>query len=132
MPARIKRKPVRPALWTKCPRCGEISYKKSLQRSLKVCPVCSYHFPLTARERVDLLVDAGSFREIAKKMHPLDPLRFTEPVKTFRTASTTSGVVTRRHNYLIFCLCQELHKIEGLPLHLWVNLSPLSKVHPNL
>jgi len=76
---RIKKVPVTAGLWTKCARCGEIIYKKSLQRSLKVCPQCGYHFPLTAWERVNLLVDAGSFREIAKKMRSLDPLQFKGP-----------------------------------------------------
>src|SRR5512138_3393181 len=50
-------------LWVKCNNCGEIVYNKEIERNLKVCPKCDYHFRITARERIDLLVDADSFQE---------------------------------------------------------------------
>jgi acetyl-CoA carboxylase carboxyl transferase subunit beta len=80
LPPQIKKGPITTGLWTKCRRCGEVVYKKTLERSFKVCPHCQYHFPLSARERIDMLVDAGSFQEIARELIPLDPLSFLVPV----------------------------------------------------
>ncbi|MCX6349668.1 MAG: acetyl-CoA carboxylase carboxyl transferase subunit beta, partial [Candidatus Aureabacteria bacterium] len=77
---RIKKGPITTGLWTKCERCGEVVYKKTLERSFKVCPHCQYHFPLSARQRIDMLVDEGSFQEIAREIVPLDPLSFIGPV----------------------------------------------------
>ncbi len=73
---RIKKGPITAGLWTKCARCREIIYKKSLQRSFKVCPKCHYNFPLTAWERINMLVDEKSFEEIGRGIYPLDPLDF--------------------------------------------------------
>ena len=39
-------------LWIKCPSCGELIYSRELERSSHVCPNCSYHFRLRARERI--------------------------------------------------------------------------------
>ncbi len=80
LPPQIKKGPITTGLWTKCSRCGEVVYKKTLERSFKVCPHCQYHFPLNARERIDMLVDAGSFQEIARELFPLDPLSFNVPM----------------------------------------------------
>ncbi len=60
----------------KCPVCKEILYKRDYKRNLKVCPKCNYHFKLTAHERIDLLVDSGSFREVDADITSADPLHF--------------------------------------------------------
>ncbi len=75
----IKKGPITAGLWEKCPGCGEIIFKKTLQRSLKVCPRCRYHFTLTAVERINMLVDKGSFRPLDQGLYPLDPLQFVGP-----------------------------------------------------
>ena len=38
-------------LWTQCPKCRELLFTRELEKSLKVCKKCNYHFPLTASER---------------------------------------------------------------------------------
>jgi len=60
----------------KCPKCKEIAYTRDWEKNLKVCARCGYHFKLNARERIALLVDAGSFVEIDADMIPTDPLHF--------------------------------------------------------
>ncbi|HLJ66547.1 MAG TPA: acetyl-CoA carboxylase, carboxyltransferase subunit beta [Chloroflexota bacterium] len=64
-------------LWVRCPRCKELQYTKEHEQSLKVCSKCKYHWPLTARERIDATLDAGTFREIDAGMHSSDPLHFS-------------------------------------------------------
>jgi len=66
-------------LWTKCEACGELLYHKALEETLKVCPKCDFHFPLTAHERVALLVDEGTFEEWDADLAPADPLQFHGP-----------------------------------------------------
>jgi acyl-CoA carboxylase subunit beta len=64
--------------WTKCPSCGAFVYYKRLEKNLKVCPECNYHFRLSARERIAFLVDAGSFAERDADLAPGDPLGFVD------------------------------------------------------
>ena len=65
-------------LWIKCPSCGELIYSRELERSSQVCPKCSYHFRLRARERIAQLADPGSFVELHPHIRPEDPLDFVD------------------------------------------------------
>ena len=51
-------------VWTKCKNCSEIIYTKEVERNLNVCPKCDYHFRISARERINLVIDQGSFAEM--------------------------------------------------------------------
>lgn len=63
-------------VWTKCPISGEIVYNKTLQENWMVVPKSGYHFPLSASERIRLLIDDGTFREEDASLVSLDPLHF--------------------------------------------------------
>ena len=63
-------------LWTKCPECGEMIHHLKLEANLRVCPPCGYHFSFSARERVESLMDPGSFCETDSRMRSVDPLNF--------------------------------------------------------
>ncbi len=76
-----KKTAVPEGLWIKCNNCGEIVYSKEIDRNLKVCPKCDYHFRISARERIDLLVDPGSFDEFDSLMKNEDPLGFKDSKK---------------------------------------------------
>jgi acetyl-CoA carboxylase carboxyl transferase subunit beta len=67
-------------LWVKCDGCKEIIYKKEIEKNLKICPKCNYHFRISARERLKLLVDEGSFTETDEALESLDPLHFRDSV----------------------------------------------------
>jgi len=62
--------------WIRCNECKKLIYYKDLEDSLKVCPYCGYHFRLTAKERIDLLIDDGTFVELFSNISPSDPLNF--------------------------------------------------------
>jgi acyl-CoA carboxylase subunit beta len=64
--------------WTKCLQCGAMIFHKRLAKNLKVCPECNYHFRLSARERLNYLLDPGSFRERDRGMTAGDPLGFAD------------------------------------------------------
>lgn len=68
-------------VWTKCKNCQEIIYAKEVQRNLNVCPKCDYHFRIGARERIDLILDEGTFVEMDAKMRSVDFLDFKDTKK---------------------------------------------------
>ena len=70
-------------LWVKCDNCKEIVYKREVARTANVCPKCNYHFRITARERLEQLLDDGDFAEFDSDIAPADPLVFTD-TKSYR------------------------------------------------
>ena len=70
-----------PDLWTQCPACKEGLYNRDLEANAFVCPKCGFHLRVGAQERVTLLLDPGSFRQLSGRLYPTDPLKFqdTEP-----------------------------------------------------
>lgn len=72
----VKKKDIPKDLWTKCPKTGEIIYNRVLKENLMVVPSSGYHFPLKARDRIASMLDKGSFVEMDKGVHSLDPLEF--------------------------------------------------------
>jgi acetyl-CoA carboxylase carboxyl transferase subunit beta len=67
-------------LWIKCDSCKEIIYKKEIEKNLQVCPKCNYHFRISARERINYIVDEGSFIELDSDLTSTDPLHFKDKV----------------------------------------------------
>jgi acetyl-CoA carboxylase carboxyl transferase subunit beta len=82
-------------LWEKCGACKEIIYKKEIEKNLKVCPKCNYHFRLTAAERINYLTDEGSFEEMEAEMTSTDPLAFVDSVayaERLKSSREKSGI----------------------------------------
>jgi acetyl-CoA carboxylase carboxyl transferase subunit beta len=71
-------------LWVKCEACKEMVYKKEVLRNVNVCPKCNYHFRISARERIETLLDDGQYEEFDADIGPRDALEFrdTKPYAT--------------------------------------------------
>ncbi|MFA5515140.1 MAG: acetyl-CoA carboxylase, carboxyltransferase subunit beta [Desulfuromonadales bacterium] len=80
-PVEIKKIQMPEGLWTKCKNCNEIIYTREIERNLNVCPKCDYHFRISARERIELVLDTGSFREMDPCMQSVDFLEFKDSKK---------------------------------------------------
>ena len=65
-------------LWVKCESCREILYSKELARNFKICPKCSFHFRLSAPERLRMLFDDEKYVEFDGELRSADPLRFKD------------------------------------------------------
>ncbi len=84
LPQKIKRvvgrdkKTVPEGLWSKCPACQTVLYKKDLEDNAEVCPKCAHHHRISARERIALLLDADGQFEIGAAVQPIDPLKFKD------------------------------------------------------
>jgi acetyl-CoA carboxylase carboxyl transferase subunit beta len=73
-----RRLPIREGLWVKCDHCKEIIYKQEVLLNTNVCPKCNYHFRISARERLEQLLDEGRYVEFDTDIAPDDPLEFKD------------------------------------------------------
>lgn len=83
-------------IWSKCPGCGAMLYTKELRRTFGVCAKCNYHFRLTAKQRIPLLVDRHSFEELDANLRSTDPLNFKDTKRykeRLKKAEKSSGSV---------------------------------------
>ena len=87
LPPKIKRKAegnkknVPEGLWHKCISCEAVLYHADLEKNLEVCPKCSQHNRITARERLDLFLDPEGRYEIGAEITPIDTLKFKDTRK---------------------------------------------------
>lgn len=102
-------------VWSKCPSCSAVLYTRDLRRSFGVCSSCDYHFRLSSKDRINLLVDRHSFTELDPELRSSDPLNFKDSKKykeRIKKAEKSSGakesVVTGKA------------RIEGIPVNLGV------------
>lgn len=65
-------------LFLKCDGCRETLYAREVERSLRVCPKCGFHFRLSVEERLKLLFDDGLYQPLFGEVRPTDPLRFKD------------------------------------------------------
>ena len=79
-----KRKDLPDGLWVKCPQCLEILYREDLEKNLRVCLKCQYHFRIGAKQRLALLIDEGAFEERDPSLVSVDPLQFSVNGKSYR------------------------------------------------
>lgn len=72
------KKGVPEGLWVRCNNCREALFRKQVVENMNCCPKCQYHFRLTAKERIEMLLDDGVFQEFDADLTPADPLNFTD------------------------------------------------------
>jgi len=77
------RKSIRDELWTQCPGCKSLVYKQDWSANIKVCPKCNYHDRLSCSERVELLIDSGTFVQRDDNVITSDPLNFVHGGGTY-------------------------------------------------
>lgn len=65
-------------IFVKCPDCDKALFKRDLEESLQVCPNCTYHFRMGARERLSILFDEGLYEELDAEVISIDPLEFVD------------------------------------------------------
>jgi acetyl-CoA carboxylase carboxyl transferase subunit beta len=105
LPPKIKRdastpkKVVPEGLWSKCDSCEAVLYRADLEKNLYVCPKCSRHNRISARERLDYLLDREGRYEIGAEVTPVDSLKFkdsrryTERLEEARNETSEEGAL---------------------------------------
>ena len=100
-------------LWHKCEGCGQIVWKKDIDKSGQVCPKCEHHFRIDARERLKLLFDDGLYQEQDSSLTSTDPLQFSdskpysERLAAMQRATNMSDALISGHG-----------KLEGRPVNI--------------
>jgi hypothetical protein len=111
MPSRIKTerrtRSVPEGLWIKCPACDAVLYRAELERNLYVCPKCSHHMRIGARERLRALLDPEPISEIGGSVMPDDPLKFKDS-RRYRDRLAQAQKTTRENDALV-ALAGQLH-----------------------
>src|SRR5262249_38379021 len=105
---RRKKKEMPEGLWLKCESCGAMIYRKEPEDKAMVCPSCYFHFTLSGKERIALLVDPGSWEEKFAGLTALDRLEFTDSVPYAEKVSRTVKRTGQSEALLL-----GLAKIEG-------------------
>lgn len=88
-------------LWTKCPSCSEVIYKKQLEDDFFTCNKCNYHFKIGGDEYINIILDKDSFKETFINIKSADPLEFvdTKPymeriVKSYQSTGLNEALTT--------------------------------------
>ena len=104
VPSRIKTerrsRSVPEGLWIKCPACDAVLYRAELERNLNVCPKCSHHMRIGARERLRAFLDPEPLTEIGERIGPEDPLKFKDS-KRYRDRLAQAQKTTRERDALV-------------------------------
>jgi len=95
-------------LWTKCYNCGANLPAKEVDENLKVCPKCGYHFRITAKERIEQIIDLMTFEELNDNISSGDPLEFKD-LKSYKLRQKTAEDKTGLKDAII----TGIGKIEG-------------------
>src|SRR6476619_3951798 len=115
MPSRIKTarrtRSVPEGLWIKCPACDAVLYRAELERNLSVCPKCSHHMRMGARERLERFLDPDTNEEIGANIAPEDPLKFRDS-KRYRDRLVQAQKATGESDALIVLT----GTLQGLPI----------------
>lgn len=96
----------------RCPNCKDLLVGKDLDKNAKVCPRCGYHFKLGAHERIEQLLDAESFEEIAAELESSDPLGFVSEKGKYPDELRAKHRQTGLHEAVVI----GRGRIEDLPL----------------
>jgi len=85
IPARISARTTDPGsgnvpegLWVKCDNCGNVLYHAELERAQEVCIKCNHHIMVSARKRIERLLDPDGREEIGASVQPVDSLKFKD------------------------------------------------------
>lgn len=75
---RPKKRGVPEGLWQRCPGCQAVIFRKQAEQLLGVCPECGYHWYISAKKRIEQVLDDGTFEECDGELQPTDPLQFKD------------------------------------------------------
>ncbi|MEE2640133.1 MAG: acetyl-CoA carboxylase, carboxyltransferase subunit beta [Planctomycetota bacterium] len=79
--SRSRKRGIPEGLWLRCPGCNEAIFRKEMNRALNTCPECNHHFYVSAKDRVEQVLDVGTFEEWDEELLPADPLEFADKKK---------------------------------------------------
>jgi acetyl-CoA carboxylase carboxyl transferase subunit beta len=110
--SRRERLEIPPDAWEKCEKCGHIDIRERFEKAFNVCPECGDHRRFSAEEYIELMSDAGTWRELFDNLRSTDPLKFENYANRLESAAKKGG-----HADAIYTGSARL---EGIPFNLGV------------
>ena len=92
IPSEQAKQDVPEGIMTKCPKCKKIMYTKELNKNLKVCLHCEHHHPMNAKERIESLIDEGTFKQYDTNMISENPLEFPSYLEKLEGDRKKTGI----------------------------------------
>ena len=117
VPARIKSTSseratqVPEGLWVKCPKCQATLYQPDLERKLNVCEKCDHHLRISARRRLNLMLDVEPREELFATVEPVDKLKFRD-TKKYKDRLATEQKKTQEKDAMVVYR----GNMDGLPV----------------
>jgi len=116
LPSRIKtngiaRRTVPEGLWIKCSKCNAVLYRAELKRNIEVCPQCSHHMRIRARDRLKQFLDLEPRNEIGAELEPVDKLKFRDS-KKYKDRISQAQKKTGENDALVVIMGQ----IKSIPI----------------
>nr|YP_010991161.1 acetyl-CoA carboxylase subunit beta [Acicarpha tribuloides]WOX61434.1 acetyl-CoA carboxylase subunit beta [Acicarpha tribuloides]BEV76464.1 acetyl-CoA carboxylase subunit beta [Feroniella oblata] len=71
-------------LWVQCENCYGLNYKKFLKSKMYLCEQCGYHLKMISSDRIDLLVDPGTWNPMDDDMVSIDPIEFDSEEEPYK------------------------------------------------
>ncbi len=102
-------------LWSKCPECGQVVYRKDLIANSNVCSNCGHHFRIYSEERIRQIADNGTFQPFDRDLSPTDPLGFKDR-RAYADRLRESQMNTGMKDGVVTGVC----KVKSIPLALAV------------
>ena len=90
----VAKRGVPEGLWLKCPSCDSVLYTTDVEKNQHVCMKCGYHMRVSARTRLNSLLDEAGRKEIGADVLPIDSLKFKDGKKyldRLRLAAEATG-----------------------------------------
>jgi acetyl-CoA carboxylase carboxyl transferase subunit beta len=98
-------------IWTKCSSCNSVLYKTELEKLLEVCPKCDHHMRITARARINSILDSADRDEIGAQFEPQDVLKFKDS-KKYKDRLSAAQKATNEKDALVVMK----GKMNGMPV----------------
>lgn len=90
--------------WVKCSGCSELIHANELAQNLNCCPKCGYHYRLSLKQRLQLLADEGTFKELFTEIRPVDSLHFVD-TESYVKRIDDAVKKTNRHDAICTGIC---------------------------
>lgn len=98
-------------VWTKCDGCEQVLYRAEVERNVHVCPKCSHHMRIGARDRLNRFLDADHRLELGAELEPQDALKFKDS-KRYKDRLVAAQKETNEKDALVVMKGQ----VKGIPV----------------
>nr|QKV09673.1 acetyl-CoA carboxylase carboxyltransferase beta subunit [Pyrularia edulis] len=103
-------------LWVQCESCYELNYKKFLKSKMNICEHCGYHLKMSSSDRIELLIDPGTWDPMDEDMVSLDPIEFHSEEELYKDRVDSY----QRKTGLTEAIQTGIGRLNGIPIAIGV------------